>query len=303
MITPELTEYIKGEFAKGRTREEIHTKLVADGGWSEIDLNEAFRAVIPMQNFTKNPLAGANSFSKKSSGAALENLIFIIIGILCVTVWWFYRAPIVNWWNSFANSVTELPFFSARNNEVIPPSENTANNTAAKEIREISATVRDCGTSTAPDFEALYANENDEVYVCLGNSAFSCEGAKAVLEDDLFPTIFQITRESQDNCNFRLSYKEDSNLVDASGKNLAGQYISCPLGIVKSVDEGNPQINPQTPAFNAPNTENLGKYASQIYFYGAIGLFMENNVDSVKIKSLGCSGPYIDSVAASYANI
>ncbi|MEI6280911.1 MAG: hypothetical protein WCP17_02845 [bacterium] len=49
MITQELLGYIRGEIAKGRTREEINTSLLSGGGWNENDLSEAFKAIYPMQ--------------------------------------------------------------------------------------------------------------------------------------------------------------------------------------------------------------------------------------------------------------
>ena len=48
MITQELLGYIRTEFTKGKTREEIRGALISGGGWSEDDLNEAFRTIIPM---------------------------------------------------------------------------------------------------------------------------------------------------------------------------------------------------------------------------------------------------------------
>ena len=294
MITPELTEYIKGEFAKGRTREEIHIKLVADGGWSEADLNEAFRTVVPMQNFAKNPLVTANSFSKKSSGAVLENLIFIIIGILCVATWWFFRPQIVAFYNSSMDklaglSFPSIPFDKIFNNDKAPVADSNE--------AETETAVQNCGIGTMPDLKNPSTYQNDGVLACLGENASRCANVTAVLASDLFPTIFQIENmDGEGTCNFRLSYGEDSSLADIAGKPLAGQYISCPLGIVKAVNEE----DPQSPTFDAPSIGNRAKYASEIYFYGTLGLFMENSLNPNKIRSLGCNGPYIDSVVASY---
>ncbi|MEK7080779.1 MAG: hypothetical protein AAB902_00035, partial [Patescibacteria group bacterium] len=50
MITQELLGYIRIELSKGKTREEIRQALLSGGGWSEDDLSEAFRTVIPMQS-------------------------------------------------------------------------------------------------------------------------------------------------------------------------------------------------------------------------------------------------------------
>ena len=48
MITPELVGYIKGELAKGRSREDINKTLIAGGGWTDEDLSDAFRSIMPM---------------------------------------------------------------------------------------------------------------------------------------------------------------------------------------------------------------------------------------------------------------
>jgi hypothetical protein len=50
MITQELLGYIRGELDKGKSRDDIHAVLISGGGWSENDLSEAFREIIPMQN-------------------------------------------------------------------------------------------------------------------------------------------------------------------------------------------------------------------------------------------------------------
>ncbi|MFA6353370.1 MAG: hypothetical protein WCW93_00310 [Candidatus Paceibacterota bacterium] len=49
MVTPELLEYVRIGITHGKTREEINQVLISHGGWSEADLSEAFRTVIPMQ--------------------------------------------------------------------------------------------------------------------------------------------------------------------------------------------------------------------------------------------------------------
>ncbi|MFA6520444.1 MAG: hypothetical protein WCT44_02440 [Candidatus Paceibacterota bacterium] len=55
MITKELLVYIRAEIAKGKQREEIHDVLIAGGGWTEDDISEAFREIIPMQNASALP--------------------------------------------------------------------------------------------------------------------------------------------------------------------------------------------------------------------------------------------------------
>ena len=186
-----------------------------------------------------------------------------------------------------------VPSFGDKNKTMAGPEHSGA------EINTLPA--KTCGTSTASDMKNPFSYENDAVLICLGDSASRCEDARAVFSDDLFPTIFQIMRDrsaDQNICRFRLSYGADSALVDVIGGTLAGRYISCPLDIVKAINES----DPQSPTFESPSIDNPGKYAGQIYFYGILGVFMENDADPSKIKDLGCSGPYIDSIVASYNN-
>lgn len=53
MTTPELISFIKSELEKGKTREDIRVSLLANGGWTDADLSEAFRAIMPMDNTVK----------------------------------------------------------------------------------------------------------------------------------------------------------------------------------------------------------------------------------------------------------
>ncbi|MFA6077276.1 MAG: hypothetical protein WC735_04355 [Candidatus Paceibacterota bacterium] len=235
----------------------------------------------------------------KLSGRILENLIFFIFAILCLVSWYFYKPQITGFWNSGVNKIVELStslFSSKKDTELVntvPPQNNTVIPPYNKTI-----SVKDCGTTNSPDLKNKNTYENNAVLNCLGVSALSCGNAKAVFANDLFPNMIQIVGSEgadQNVCNFKLSYGADSTLVDIDGNKLAGQYISCPLSIVKAIDET------KTPTlFTAASIDNLNKYASQIYFYGTLGVFMENNMDKNRIQALGCSGDYIDSMIASY---
>lgn len=324
MITPELISYIRGELAKGRAREEIRKSLVVEGGWSETDLSEAFRTVIPMQGFGESavsekpkpstassvspaisPSIFAPSLSSVSSSHSLSafpwkkiSLIVVIVLIIGALGFggWFYRASLMNFWNGGVAKVSG--FFSS----LFGPKETTKNTAQVTPLipsppintPPLVVTVKDCGASVAPDLKKSASYQNNAVLACLGSSALNCQPATAILNDPLFPTIVRIVK-NMDNCNFKLSYADQSTLVDATGVKLAGQYISCPIFSVKAVDESQ-----KTPSFSAPSADNLSKYAAQIYFYGTLGVFMETNLDQNKIQSLGCSGSYIDSVIASY---
>jgi RNAse (barnase) inhibitor barstar len=340
MITQELLGYIKEEIAKGRTREEINKTLVSAGGWDDNDISEAFRTIIPMQSvITPNPVAGAKivepasliqpiqpekekliepviptTLSPKPSSSHSLLLFFkfliilIIIGGLGFGVW-YYRSNLTNLpsqamnllnysgeqmdnlWASLTNKVKGINFsFLNENKNVVSntPVANNTNNTVAQKLA-----IKDCGTGVAPQLGGSFAN--NPVLSCLGASALNCENAKGVLKDDFFPTVFEINK-SQNSCNFKLSYLGSSPLVDITGKKLAGQYILCPINIVKAIDN----TSSTSPKFVAADKTNASKYASQIYFYGTLGLFVENNLDQTKIQNLGCSGEYIQSMIASY---
>lgn len=338
MITQELIAYIRGEFSKGKTREEIRTTLLAGGGWSENDLSEAFRTVIPMQgnvaqnvifpkekssqpapsspptppsvSFSPSPLPSflppisylpsrsslkSTPFSKPlssphSSHPLLKFLIVLIFIVGLSFGFWYYRSPIINLWNASVNKVLELSTPSFNENQ-----DTGSNNVAPDAVTQPVAQVRNCGIVATPKLGFPSTYENDSGLSCLGESAAICVNAKGILRDDFFPTVFEITK-LQASCNFKLSYPADSALTDITGRKLALQYIICPINIVKAIDN----TNVASPKFIAPDTTNFSRYASQIYFYGTLGLFVENNLDKNEMEALGCNGPYIDSMIASY---
>lgn len=359
MVTPELTEYIRGEFAKGRTREEIRSDLVAGGKWGEADLIEAFKTVTPMQGFFAPNIAVENTDTTPATPVAppiidkpiietpaviekpvieepipviekpaiekpiiakediaeadlpkedtpktdllkeeaspnpfwqKQNLAFVVAVLVCITTLYFAGSQMINFWSSGSmNNANDL------SKDAVPPEET--------DIASQDIPARDCGITKRPDLKNPLSYENNTVLNCMGDSALSCVDAKAVLKDDLFPTVFEIVRDKnasqnmgQNACSFKISYPEDSALVDSIGRKLALQYISCPISIAKAVDES----NPKAPIFKVPSYNNLSKYASQIYYYGIIGVFIENDVDQNKILNLGCDGEYISFLIASY---
>ncbi|MDO8660209.1 MAG: hypothetical protein Q7K54_06495 [Candidatus Parcubacteria bacterium] len=350
MVTPELISFIKGEFAKGKTREMIRVTLVSEGGWSEVDLNEGFRTAIPMQSFAttaspvqpiqnnpmqntpaqsgsmynsspvmQNPISHINpikinptqsspiqsssvhssfqppSMTKSSSGSKKVLLILVITALVGVAVWYFYRAQVAEIWNSLVSSYGSPQVTD--NTAVTPEITEPVVDTVIPEPVVPVVVAKDCGTTASPDLKKSATYKGNAVLGCLGNSALICEDAKAVLTDALFPNMMEVVKDQNTNtCNFRLSYTNDSTLRDANGNSLAGQYISCPLSIVKAVDDS----KPATPVFKAPTLTDASKYASQIYLYGTLGVFMENNVDINKIQALGCSGNYINSIIMSF---
>src|SRR3989338_10639145 len=100
MITPELIGYIRGEFAKGKTREEVRKALLAEGGWTEEDINEAFKTVIPMQGFPQTSFSPKNVISQQAKRISKADLVFVLVGLLCVVLWYFFSPQITAFWNS-----------------------------------------------------------------------------------------------------------------------------------------------------------------------------------------------------------
>jgi len=270
-----------------------------------------------------------------------QNLIFIILGLFCIVSWYFYRPQItmfwnlgvkssqefsvnswnslekfsVNSWNLYANIFKKtsfpalaLPSFKLPSFSFKLPSfdfgkifstnkAQVLNSTVVKNtVKETANIIKDCGMGVTPKLDNPSTYDNDPVLSCLGASALNCENARGILADDFFPTIFEIIKV-QDSCNFKLSYSTDSTLTDITGNKLAGQYISCPVNIVKSLDN----TDSTNSKFISPDKTNFSKYASQIYFYGTLGLFLENNLKQNKIQALGCEGKYIQSIIASYS--
>ena len=140
-------------------------------------------------------------------------------------------------------------------------------------------TVVDCGTSIAPKLDTPATYENNATLSCLAQSAINCQNAKGTLTDDFFPTVFEVSN-AQSFCTYKLSYPADSTLSDNSGEKLANQSLTCPVNIVKGMDDS----NPSAVKFLDPDKTDLGKYGSEMYFYGTLGLFIQNNLDKNKIS-------------------
>jgi hypothetical protein len=194
----------------------------------------------------------------------------------------------------FTHTIVE-PLAVAKKALTTSPVVPLANLEASSLVAQTTDTTIDCGTSIAPKLDIPASFENNSVLACLGKSALSCENAKGVLTDSVFPTIIEINKTA-DSCNFRLSYTRDSTLSDVTGKKLSLEYVTCPVNVVKGIDDTDPALV----KFTNPNKTDLSQYGSQIYLYGTLGLFVENNMDQNKIQSAGCSGDWIDTVIASY---
>lgn len=379
MITQELISYVKSELTKGKTREEIHKALSFGGGWTEEDLSEAFREVMPVgpiekqsqvfietSTFTQNktplqpkpvqpqvqtpfqppvqtpaqpvmsspisamninpvsnpspkpisnpgpivapkinpnpasvvmqkspmPIYATASASSMHQGSFLKSLLKTIIVLLVVLgigyAGWHYRSKITVMFKSYFVKTTPPVTPAIAPAPVVPPP-----------VVVSIPVVKDCGLGVAPNRKVPGSYANDTVLGCLGATAVSCVGggARATLSDPLFPNTFEVIN-NQGVCSFKLSYSADINLTDASGQKLSGQSITCPVSVVKMMDESKPKAI----TFKAPDTTNPSVYGAQMYFYGTLGVFLENNLDQNKIKALGCSGDYINSVITGYAN-
>ncbi len=331
MINQELADYIRNEFNKGKTRQAIREILVTQGGWSETDLNEAFNVAAPLApvNFTSNIVVPNITIPKEEKPPFLETtkivmpaqsfvikprpsvvtrnivapkdkssfvktiLILLLVGVLSFALW-IYRAQIQNFSNLLINkSATLFPFSNTKKVGNIEPLPIVENNKTPV-VKPAVAEIKDCGIGIAPDLKAT-TYKKDAALACLGASAFACENAQATLKDAMFPTMFQVIK-GENTCSFKLGYSGDSTLVDITGKKLAGQYILCPIGIVKTMDGKTAKDN----ISSASTTDHLSKFASEIYFYGVIGVFLETNLNQAKIQALGCSGDLIRTNIESY---
>ncbi len=223
-----------------------------------------------------------------------KNLGFAAIGLICAVFLYFCIKTLQSF--SFSEIFSTREVQNSPSSSSGQASSSPNDSTGAGAVPAKNTGIQNCGNSTAPSLNDPSTYENDPVLSCLGASAVYCTNAAGILEDNFFPTLFQITN-NQGVCSFKLSYREDSTLVDITGKKLAGQYISCPIDIVKATDNTASSAS----VFTAPDKTDLRKYASQIYFYGTLGLFVENNLDVNKIQALGCKGDYIQSIIASYS--
>lgn len=299
MITQELISYIKGELNKGKTREDVRSALLRGGGWSDADLSEAFRTILPVQNpvaalapsAPAGPIlrpAAAPSYPRHLKSAA----IFSVIAVLVLGGAYFYRSKLGIAWESFESRLANLPFFGGEEEPEVSqlPAE-------VQDLPPPPPRVVDCGTADAPDIKDADSPEGNTTLICLGANALACENARGILDDPLFPSVFEIKKDPAGNsCSFQLSYKSDSPLESITGNKLAGQSLSCPLSAVKSFREGDKKAL----VFGPPSENIPSKYGAEIYFYGTTGVFIEGEFKEDKISGFGCSGSFIRSVIDSY---
>ena len=325
MITQELIAYVKSELNKGRTREEVRSALLQGGGWGETDISEVFRTIMPLESATIKPVENiavtpshsfelsslyklqkeeakqesrkeirqeASQVDKHPSHFPFKALIVgAMVAVLAFLVY-FYRPQVMAFPGKASLAVTS---WLGKVTDLINKDEPVLVEEELPKQPAAALGPVNCGTTNSPDRKNPGSYSKDDVLRCLGESAISCADAEGMINDPLFPNIFKIS--NKDNaCRFELAYRQDSTLTDVFGKKLAGRSLGCPLSIVKSIDESDPRAS----VFRQVSLDNPNKYATDIYFYGTLGLFIENNFDQSKIRSLGCQGSFIDSMIESY---
>jgi hypothetical protein len=318
MVTQELISYVRGEVNKGKTREEIRTALLSGGGWSEADISEVFRSVMPLSGgveekpviptiinpslapslATPSPVLSKKSFSM--SHKTKELIIVLVVALLVGGAGYFYRAQLGEAWSGVQSRLANLSFNFSDEEEVPVVNTPIAKDNKVEDQRLMAP--KNCGVTIAPDMKSAESIQKDYVLDCIGQSATSCEPAKAILDSAFLPTMLEISRgDTVDDmeCKFRLSYKEDSTLTSVDGEKLAGESLSCPLSIVRSLTAG----EKNTLVFGEPTKSNPPMYGAEIYFYGTAGLFIENEFSEQKIKDSGCAGGFIHLFIDSYNRI
>lgn len=319
MVTQELVAYVKSELNRGKTREEIRSTLLSGGGWSETDISEVFRNIMPIDHInpivTQTPpptiaIPNISILSPSSSSKAnpvtsnvrkfsFKSILFFLILVLFITGLYFYRSQFIELSNKVVgilmnkDKVAEVPSDTDKifTEEEIP--------SALITTEVLVKDVVDCGITNAPDRKKSDIYLKDPVLKCLGENILSCTNATGVINDPLFPSLFKVVPELNNICKFELSYQADNTLVDVFGSKLALRSISCPISIMKKLDEK----DPKNPIFVMLNKDNPNQYGADIYFYSTLGVFIENNFDQNKIEGLGCTGGFIDSMIQSYKMI
>ncbi len=159
------------------------------------------------------------------------------------------------------------------------------------------AAEKDCGTTNG---KTPYAS--DPVLACMGAAALSCGSARATVSvgsggsAQPSTSALKITNPgSGGSCSFTVV---PAPAPAASGASASAPSISCPLSIVKASDDF---LSSATPTWKNPTKTDPNKYAGEIYYYGAMGVFIQNNFSEAKIRALGCTGDFIKTYIAEHA--
>lgn len=309
MISQELIAYVKSELSKGKSREAIRSTLTSGGGWSEMDIGEVFRELIPfekpiekivekplekpIEKIIEKPVEKPLELMKPKVAPMLASfkvekslvhirfmrgvLVFLLI-VFCAGFLYLYSGNLIPFLKKSAPAVTPDVVSTIQELPVAPV-----------------VTVVDCGTSKSPDFKKIDSYMKNDVFKCLGENLASCTNAEATLTDSLLPDLFKVIKKGE-KCYIELSYNVNNTLVDIKGVKLAGRSMSCPVEGIKMMDNSNTNKLVFIPA----TKDNPNKYAFDAYFYDSLGIFIDNNFSQTKIESLVCSGDYISSVVDSH---
>jgi len=325
MITPELIAYIKSELGKGKTREDVRVDLLANGGWTDADLSEAFKSVmpiseplqslqpkeplqqpsIPIQKPESTPvmispdLSTPSPDSKKPARKTpwVAITLAILFAAVCFFAFYFFSPQILDLPNKAVSVVNSL-MGNNMDNEVSPDETLIPQDETPISLITDTTSYINCGITITPNRNDFTTYLADDVFKCLGESALSCENAEAVINDTLLPTIFKIKNENNE-CRFELSYKMDSSLTDIFGRKLAGRNISCPITITRSFSG----IDSKDFIFSDTDVTKPSKYAADMYFYGTVGVFFDKDFNQSAIEELGCRGTFLDSAVESFSLI
>lgn len=327
MITPELIAYIKSELGKGKTREDIRVDLLASGGWTDIDLSEAFRSTMPMDNLKipqpvqpieplpkppaplQNPIPGPVVISPDSSFPTTSQIkkpprkipwvaitLAILFAAICFFAFYFYSPQILDLPNKVVSVIDTL--MDNTNNEILEAEAPIVQDETPVPLITDMPPYINCGITISPNRNDSSTYLDDNVFKCLGESALSCENAEAIINDTILPTIFKIKKDG-DVCRFELSYKEDSSLTDIFGRKLSGRDISCPVTVAKSFTG----IDSQDFIFKNTDITKPSRYGADMYFYGTVGIFFDQDFKQEAIEELGCRGTFLDSAIESFGLI
>ena len=161
------------------------------------------------------------------------------------------------------------------------------------------AAEKDCGTTNG---KTPYAS--DPVLACMGAAALSCSNARATISigsggsAQPSTSTLKITNPGSGGaCSFTVVPAPAPN---ASGASASAPSISCPLSIVKASDDF---LSSATPTWKNPTKTDPNKYAGEIYYYGAMGVFIQNNFSEAKIRAAGCTGDFIKTYIAEHAKL
>ncbi len=292
MITQEVIVFIKSQLASGKLKEDI-SKMLQDNGWKPEDVSEAFAQAMPAEPVSPQPIFKPVMQSMAQASPVMNSQVVasapkssktlpVILAILLVVV--IVVAGYMMWMlNAEKNAaVASLAVMQTQQQTAAVEQQNVI---TASQVAVV--TPKDCGTS---DGSLNY--DKDPMLACLGAAALSCQPATGILKlpkGNITPGLIEISN-TNGSCNVTLT--EVAGAMNPKTKaDISGQSITCPIASVVFSDK---ILDSANPTFRAPDTDNPGKYASEIYTYGSMGVFIQNKFDKAKIAQTGCTGSFID---------